>query len=102
MVKVSKTSKEEATPFLAAVRGKRLVWASEVPRHTGLQTDFIKRYCEHTGAKVSARKLYRSNFTFRPMGLLLATSNFAPSFEGQDNDDDGFMRRLRTVRSRAV
>ena len=91
----SMSSKEAASPLLAQCRGKRLLWASEVPRHQDLQLDMIKRLCEQQGAKISARKLFRTNFSFRPMLLLVATSNHPPTLRSLDEDDDGFHRRAR-------
>ena len=37
-----KKQKEGAEPFLANTRGKRFVWASEIPKHENLQLDMIK------------------------------------------------------------
>lgn len=95
LVKAGLTSKEGASPFLASIRGKRLVVASEVPKHTELQKDLIKKYTEQMGVKLTARKLYKAAQSFRPIGLLVATSNFPPGIPETERDDDGLLRRCR-------
>ena len=87
------SSKEGPSPFLAATAGKRFIWVSEVPSHVNLQVDMIKQYCEQSGAPITCRKLFKSPVSFRPMGMIMATSNFAPVIK--DKDDDGFERRAR-------
>ncbi|CAK0859598.1 unnamed protein product [Prorocentrum cordatum] len=86
-------NKEAASPFLAATQGKRFIWVSEVPQHKNLQIDLIKQYCEQHGAPMTCRKLYKGPATFRPIGMLAATSNHAVSITNKD--DDGFHRRAR-------
>ena len=95
LVKTGFSAKEAASPFLAGVKGKRRAIASEVPKHEALQTDLIKKYCEQMGVKLTARKLYRAATSFRPIGLLVATSNFPPTLTASDRDDDGLIRRAR-------
>ena len=87
-------SKDAATPFLAATRGKRLVWCSEVPYHNALQVDVLKAYAEQTGAPITARKLFRNQTSFRPIGLLACTSNSAPQVSPAEMGDSGLQRRL--------
>ena len=86
-------NKEAASPFLAATQGKRFIWVSEVPQHKNLQIDLIKQYCEQHGAPMTCRKLYKGPVTFRPIGMIAATSNYAVSVTNKD--DDGFHRRAR-------
>jgi phage/plasmid-associated DNA primase len=89
----TKASKEGPSPFLAGTQGKRFVWVSEVPQHKNLQVNLIKQYCEMSGAPITARKLYKAPVTFRPTGVICATSNFAPTVTVKD--DSGFTRRAR-------
>ena len=86
-------NKEAASPFLAATQGKRFIWVSEVPQHKNLQIDLIKQYCEQHGAPMTCRKLFKGPVTFRPIGMIAATSNYAVSVTNKD--DDGFNRRAR-------
>ena len=86
-------NKEAASPFLAATQGKRFIWVSEVPQHKNLQIDLIKQYCEQHGAPMTCRKLYKGPVTFRSIGMIAATSNYAVSVTNKD--DDGFHRRAR-------
>ena len=86
-------NKEAASPFLAATQGKRFIWVSEVPQHKNLQIDLIKQYCEQHGAPMTCRKLFKGPVTFRPIGMIAATSNYAVSVTNKD--DDGFHRRAR-------
>ena len=87
------SSKEGASPFLASTVGKRFVWVSEVPQHSNLQVDMIKQFCEQSGAPLAARKLYKAPISFRPIGVICATSNFPPQVK--DKDDSGYVRRAR-------
>ncbi len=87
------SSKEGASPFLASTVGKRFVWASEVPQHSNLQVDIIKQFCEQSGAPITARKLYKAPVSFRPVGVICATSNFPPQVTHKD--DSGYTRRAR-------
>jgi hypothetical protein len=87
------SNKEGASPFLAKTQGKRFVWASEVPEHNNLQIDLIKQFCEQNGAPMTCRKLFQAPTTFRPIGMLVATSNYTVNITNKD--DDGFHRRAR-------
>ena len=89
----AKSCKESASPFLAGTQGKRFTWVSEVPQHKNLQVNLIKQYCEMSGAPITARKLFKGPITFRPTGVICATSNFPPSVSVKD--DSGFTRRAR-------
>ena len=88
-----RVSKEAASPFLANTAGKRFVWASEVPQHQNLQVDLIKQFCEQAGAPIRPRKLFKAPMSFRPIGVICATSNFPPQVTHKD--DTGYVRRAR-------
>ena len=89
-------NKEAASPFLAATQGKRFIWVSEVPQHKNLQIDLSKQHCEQHGAPMACRKLYKGLVSFRPIGMIAATSNYAVSVTNKD--DDGFHRRSASGR----
>ena len=91
--KGGQVNKEAASPFLAATAGKRFVWASEIPKHNNLQIDLIKQYCEQHGAPMTCRKLFKAPFSFRPIGMIFGTSNYAAVVANKD--DDGYHRRAR-------
>ena len=93
LVESGKSSKESASPFAASTIGKRFVWASEVPKHENLQVEFIKQFAEQSGAPMTARKLYKAPMSFRPIGVICATSNFPPQVAHKD--DTGYIRRAR-------
>ena len=78
---------------MASTAGKRFVWASEVPQHANLHVELIKQFCEQAGAPITARKLYKAPISFRPIGVICATSNFPP--EVTHKDDTGYARRAR-------
>ena len=46
------TAKDGLAPYHARTLGKRLAWASEVPKHYLLADDFIKPFCNMEGAPV--------------------------------------------------
>ena len=87
------SSKEGPSPFLASTAGKRFVWASEVPQHLNMNVETIKQFCEQSGAPITARKLYKAPISFRPVGVICATSNFPPQVTHKD--DSGYTRRAR-------
>jgi hypothetical protein len=64
-----------------------------VPQHKNLQVGVIKQYCEQHGAPMTCRKLYKGPVSFRPIGIIVASSNYAPMIANKD--DDGFHRRSR-------
>jgi hypothetical protein len=93
LVDSGKSCKEAASPFAASTMGKRFVWASEVPKHENLQVEFMKQFAEQAGAPMTARKLYKAPTSFRPIGVICATSNFPPQVKHKD--DTGYIRRAR-------
>ena len=53
----------------------------------------MKQISEQETAPLTCMKLYHAPVTFRPTGMLVMTSNYAPTVSNKD--DDGFHRRAR-------
>lgn len=81
-----------ASPELVALRGARLVFASEGTAGAPLAEATVKKL---TGSEqITARDLYKSPVTFQPTALIILSTNHVPVIKGQD---DGVWRRCKSI-----
>ena len=86
-----------ARPDLVALKGARLILASELNAGQRLNEAGVKLL---TGQDtVTARDLFRSNFTFEMTGKIFLACNHLPGVQGQDQ---GIWRRIRLVPFRYI
>ena len=82
---------------LAALRGARLVYASEPDRTKGLDEAVVK---EITGGEpVTCRFLYGEDFVYTPEYTIFLSANHAPTING---GDEGIWRRIKTIPFRST
>lgn len=82
----------QASPEVAALRGARLVTASETEKYSRLAEGLIKQLTG--GDPVTCRMLYGAPFTYVPSFLLLVAGNYRPAILSQDY---GIWRRVKLV-----
>jgi putative DNA primase/helicase len=71
-----------ARPFIAQLRGKRIVWAAETTQDRRLDAETVKHLTG--GDSITARAMYSSPVTFTPGYLLLLLTNYRPKIEAAD------------------
>lgn len=81
-----------ATPELAALRGARLVMASEGAANKHLDEAMVKRVTG--GERMEVRQLYKEPSSYRPSFLIMLATNHRPGIKG---GDEGIWRRVRLV-----
>jgi putative DNA primase/helicase len=82
----------QASPELAALRGARLVTASETEKYSRLAEGLIKQLTG--GDPVTTRALYQNSFTYVPQFLLMVAGNYRPAILSQDY---GIWRRVKLI-----
>ena len=83
---------ENASPVLAATRGKRFISLDEAEQDAEIQVGFMKQLTG--GDLITARKLHSEPITFKPKFKLVLTCNTLPKIPA---NDDGTWRRIRVV-----
>ncbi|MEV0444047.1 phage/plasmid primase, P4 family [Streptomyces spectabilis] len=87
-----RTAVGQASPELAALRGARLVTASETEKYSRLAEALVKQLTG--GDPVTCRALYGNPFTYIPSFLLMVAGNYKPAILSQDL---GVWRRVKLV-----
>lgn len=87
-----RTATGQANPELAALRGARLVVASETEKYSRLAEGLIKQLTG--GDPITTRNLYQPPITFTPVFLLQVAGNYKPAILSQDY---GIWRRVKLV-----
>ncbi|MYR43111.1 phage/plasmid primase, P4 family [Streptomyces sp. SID5910] len=87
-----RTAVGQASPELAALRGARLVTASETEKYSRLAEALVKQLTG--GDPVTCRALYGNPFTYVPSFLLMVAGNYKPAILSQDL---GVWRRVKLV-----
>ncbi|MEU1074336.1 MULTISPECIES: phage/plasmid primase, P4 family [unclassified Streptomyces] len=87
-----RTSVGQPSPELAALRGARLVTASETEKYSRLAEALVKQLTG--GDPVTCRALYGNPFTYVPSFLLLVAGNYKPAILSQDL---GVWRRVKLI-----
>ncbi|MEU1200161.1 phage/plasmid primase, P4 family [Streptomyces sp. NPDC005813] len=82
----------QASPELAALRGARLVTASETEKYSRLAEALVKQLTG--GDPVTCRALYGAPFTYIPNFLLMVAGNYKPAILSQDL---GVWRRVKLI-----
>jgi putative DNA primase/helicase len=71
-----------ATPHLADLQGKRMVWGSETKQGDRINVSQIKQLTG--GGDISARKNYGDQYTFAPTHTLFLMTNYKPHADAKD------------------
>lgn len=82
----------QASPELAALRGARIVTASETAKYARLAEALVKQLTG--GDPITCRFLNQNPFTYTPNFLLLVAGNFKPAILSQDA---GTWRRVKLI-----
>ncbi|WP_186783686.1 phage/plasmid primase, P4 family [Streptomyces sp. CBG33] len=88
----SRVGHGQASPELAALRGARLVTASETEKYSRLAEGLIKQATG--GDPITTRALYQNSFTYSPSFLLMVAGNYKPAILSQDY---GIWRRVKLI-----
>jgi phage/plasmid-associated DNA primase len=83
---------ENASPVLAATRGKRFISLDEAEVGADIQVGFMRQLTG--GDEITARQLHCAPITFRPRFKLVLTCNELP---GIPSNEDATWRRIRVV-----
>lgn len=87
-----KRSSGQANGDIARLVGKRFISSNELPNNGMFNEELIKRIT--SGDTTVARKLYKSEFEFAPVGKLFISGNNQPIIRGRD---EGIWRRITLI-----